>query len=57
MKAIKLTSAQKTTIAKLEKRGFYNLNMDGTSAIMYKGPSYDKSKAVIEKDGTFYVLG
>ncbi len=50
-----MTTAQKTTIAKLRDRGFYNLNMDGTSAVMFKGPSYDKSKAVIEEDGTFLV--
>lgn len=50
-----MTTAQKNTVETLEQRGFYNLKMDGTSAIMFKGPSYDKSKAVIEMDGTFLV--
>ena len=50
-----MTIAQNKTVQRLESNGYYNTTVSGDCVITFKGPSYDKSKAVVDADGTFLV--
>ena len=49
----KTTNEQFEVVKQLYAKGYYNLSQAGENVTMIKGPSYDKTKIVIEPNGTY----